>query len=114
MDTRGLTQPQLQVLQKLSPWMSRNGFYLAGGTALTLYFGHRQSVDLDWYPSNGMGDGMVLAQQIAETIPLTISQVAPGTLHAVANEVRLNLLEFRLQLLQTSSYRQALTASDKW
>lgn len=100
MDTRGLTQPQYQLLQKLSPWMTHNGFYLAGGTALTLYFGHRQSVDLDWFTSNVMGDGMVLAQQIGETVPLNISQVAPGTLHAVANEVRLSLLEYRYTLLQ--------------
>ena len=30
-----------------------DGWYLAGGTALVLYFGHRQSTDLDWCASEG-------------------------------------------------------------
>ena len=30
-------------------WMRRSQWYLAGGTALSLYAGHRQSVDLDFF-----------------------------------------------------------------
>lgn len=30
-------------------WMKRQGWYLAGGTALALQVGHRQSVDLDFF-----------------------------------------------------------------
>ena len=30
-------------------WLSRDGWYLAGGTALALQAGHRQSVDLDFF-----------------------------------------------------------------
>lgn len=32
-------------------WLRRNGWYLAGGTALALQVGHRQSVDLDFFTS---------------------------------------------------------------
>ncbi len=30
-------------------WFRRQQWYLAGGTALTLYFGHRRSLDLDFF-----------------------------------------------------------------
>ena len=31
------------------PWLGKSGWYLAGGTALALQVGHRQSVDLDFF-----------------------------------------------------------------
>ncbi len=39
----------LELLEKLSEPASHLGFYLAGGTALALRFGHRISVDLDFF-----------------------------------------------------------------
>lgn len=30
-----------------------DGFYLAGGTAASLHFGHRVSYDLDWFAEGG-------------------------------------------------------------
>ena len=39
----------LELLEKLSGVAFSNGFYLAGGTALALRFGHRLSVDLDFF-----------------------------------------------------------------
>ncbi|MEK7500669.1 MAG: nucleotidyl transferase AbiEii/AbiGii toxin family protein [Patescibacteria group bacterium] len=31
------------------PWLSKSGWYLAGGTALALQAGHRKSIDLDFF-----------------------------------------------------------------
>ncbi len=42
------TQKALNLLSKLD-WMKKNDWYLAGGTALTLQFDHRASVDLDFF-----------------------------------------------------------------
>ncbi len=39
----------LEVLKKLLALPELNNFYLAGGTALSLYYGHRLSVDLDLF-----------------------------------------------------------------
>jgi len=39
---------QKKILKNIS-FLKRYGFYLAGGTALALYFGHRTSQDLDFY-----------------------------------------------------------------
>lgn len=42
------TKRALDVLAK-AVWLRRNGWYLAGGTALALQAGHRSSVDLDFF-----------------------------------------------------------------
>jgi Nucleotidyl transferase AbiEii toxin, Type IV TA system len=50
-----LNKKQFSVLQKLAPIIQQKDFYLGGGTALAIYFGHRISVDLDWFTSKQVG-----------------------------------------------------------
>ena len=38
-----------RVLEKISKWPFIQDFYLVGGTALALHFGHRESLDLDFF-----------------------------------------------------------------
>lgn len=42
------TKRALNILAE-APWLKRNDWYLAGGTALALQVGHRSSVDLDFF-----------------------------------------------------------------
>jgi len=44
-----LTSTQKDVLRRASAWVTEEGFYLAGGTALALQLGHRESYDFDWF-----------------------------------------------------------------
>ena len=37
--------------------LKSEGFYLAGGTALALYLGHRDSIDFDFFKSESFGTG---------------------------------------------------------
>jgi len=46
-----VTDELYQVLQKLMREEKLKDFYLVGGTALALYFGHRRSVDIDLFTS---------------------------------------------------------------
>lgn len=41
-----------EVASALAQWSAMSQFYLAGGTALTLHLGHRQSRDLDFFTRN--------------------------------------------------------------
>jgi len=41
--------PMQRVFATVAPVLGAEGFYLAGGTAVALYYGHRRSVDLDWF-----------------------------------------------------------------
>ncbi len=43
-----LTRSQKEILKKLK-FINEYGFYLAGGTGLALYLGHRTSIDFDFY-----------------------------------------------------------------
>jgi hypothetical protein len=78
--TEGLPKKQILVLRKVGPQTSFSGFYLAGGTALAIYLGHRVSVDLDWFTPNVFEDGMLVAQSLQNAnIHVEIDQVSPGT-----------------------------------
>jgi hypothetical protein len=54
--TEGLSKKQIKVLKALGPHMAPKGFYLAGGTALAIHYGHRLSVDLDWFTPQSFKD----------------------------------------------------------
>jgi hypothetical protein len=44
-----LPEPTRKLLEELKPEDLPPGSYLGGGTAIALWLGHRQSVDLDWF-----------------------------------------------------------------
>lgn len=50
-----LPHETLQALDLLASqkWLNQGDWYLAGGTALALYAGHRQSIDLDFFSPRG-------------------------------------------------------------
>lgn len=104
----GLSKKQIEVLKKLSPLMVDKKFYLAGGTALAIYFGHRSSVDLDWFSPTPFGDAMILAETIRnEKLDLKIEQTSSGTLHGSISRVRVTFLEYKYPLLNhTTTWRE--------
>jgi hypothetical protein len=91
-----LPPEQQRVLHRLGPAAEERGFYMAGGTALALQLGHRQSVDFDWFRDAPIEDPLGLAAELGlET--LTTSR---DTLHAVSAGVKLSFLTFPYPLLQ--------------
>ncbi len=101
-----IPEAQQQLMSQLGPVMKKQGFYLAGGTALALYFRHRLSVILDWFTSAPMGDVMSLAGKLQDIVDLTITEIGAGTLHAISNQVRLSFLEYRYPLLEAISFNE--------
>ena len=92
---------QAKVIQELGPILTRRRFYLAGGTALGVYFGHRRSVDLDWFTQHPIKDPMLLAQEIRdEGISFKTAAIDKGTLHGTVSGIRVSLLEYRYPLLK--------------
>ncbi len=98
----GLTQRQIQLLHRAGKSIAERGFYLAGGTALSIYFGHRASKDLHWFLPGSMGDALMLADSLRSAgLSLTVTQTGPGTLHGTMSGVRVSFLEFRYPLLRS-------------
>lgn len=97
----GLTGNQIEVMRQIGQSMQERGFYLAGGTALSIYYGHRISVDLDWFIPGPMGDALVLAEWIRGAgLDFITEQIGPGTLHGAILGIRVTFLEYRYPLLQ--------------
>src|SRR5437762_14315589 len=76
-----LRPDQESVLKKLGRVADEDGFYLAGGTALALHFGHRRSDDFDWFTQAMIDDPQMLEMNIHQQgLTLTEQQISPGTL----------------------------------
>ena len=56
-------------------------WYLAGGTALALQAGHRQSVDLDFFTDEKSFNGIALAETLSEHGSWETTAIDVGTLH---------------------------------
>ena len=50
--TRCVDPATLELLRRLTNLPFLQDFYLVGGTALALYFGHRKSIDLDLFTNS--------------------------------------------------------------
>lgn len=107
-----LNKKQFSVLQKLAPIVQQKDFYLGGGTALAIYFGHRTSVDLDWFTSKQVGDAMILAQSLRNAnLDFVTEQTASGTLHGSISNVRITFLEYQYPLLQAPMHWKEVDCS---
>ncbi len=67
--------------------------YLAGGTALALRFGHRTSVDLDFFAPDLFDEDALLAR--LQTMPdFSLVAKAPHTIHAVTQGTKVSFLGY--------------------
>lgn len=72
-------------------------FYLAGGTALALYLGHRESRDIDLFSSKAF-DVEKLSRRVLDLEGRILAQ-EEGTLHAVIDGIRVSFLYYPYNLL---------------
>ncbi len=112
-----MSEHQAQVLRLLGKPLSERGFYLAGGTAIALYFGHRVSEDLDWFTDDALEDPLELAADIRSIAgKFELGLYEPGTLYGVVNETRISFLKFRYprlsELLHVSDPEFAMAGLD--
>jgi hypothetical protein len=91
---------QLRVLEQLGHFTSSRGFYLGGGIAVALYFGHRRSDDLDWFTQEMIEAPDRLAADLRQNgIPFAIEEIAPGTLHGNVSGMSTSFLQYGYPLL---------------
>ena len=73
-------------------------FYLAGGTGLALQFGHRLSLDLDFFSPEHFNEEALL-QQLQAFTGFALTSKAPYTLHATIQETKVSLLGYAYPML---------------
>ena len=86
------------------------GFYLTGGTALTLHFGHRESDDLDFFSQRPFNSQRLL-QHLEPMGRLENIELDKGTLNAFINKVKVQFLYYPYRLLEKSRMWKGIAIS---
>src|SRR5262249_20627490 len=96
-----LNAAQRKVLAQVGPVLNKEGFYLAGGTAVALHLGHRRSIDLDWFTNEQMADPLRLQEVLAGSkVTLHAVRTAPGTIHGTVQKVNVSFLAQRYPMIE--------------
>lgn len=96
-----LTNPQARVLLAVGPLARRAGFYLAGGTAVALRFGHRRSIDFDWFAPALERPDVLLSDLQARGLPIQETQIEPGTIIGRIEGVKVSFFAYPYPMLET-------------
>jgi len=93
-----LTKKTESVLNALSVSNIVNNFYLAGGTALSLYLGHRFSIDLDWFAEEFNYD-VSFRRQLEKLGKLSIDSESEKTFNGILDGVKISFFEYPYRLI---------------
>lgn len=91
-----IPQATLKALDVLSQqsWLKKQGWYLAGGTALTLEVDHRTSVDLDFFtPRKGIDSDLDFITRALSPDWITTNQ-KQDTLYGELNETKVSFIAY--------------------
>jgi len=86
------TKTALDLLSK-QDWIRKNDWYLAGGTALTLQFDHRTSVDLDFFTHHKNFDAELISTALLPYRWL-ITRTDKGTLYGELGETKISFIAY--------------------
>lgn len=102
-----LNKDQLEIFSKLL-FLTKEKFYLAGGTALSLQIGHRTSVDFDFYIQNHFkaGELILLFKGNLKNAEIKILQDFNDTFEIIINEkVRLSCFYYPYKILSLLKFQ---------
>lgn len=75
-------------------WLAELDWYLAGGTALALKAGHRQSVDLDFFTRNARFDNIDLLDRLSLSGDLKINVNKDNTVYAELFKAKVSFISY--------------------
>ncbi len=98
-------------LTALSTMPFFSAFYLAGGTGLALKFGHRCSVDLDFFSAEPVDEEALLAA-LRPLTPLSVLGKAPQTLHLLLRGTKVSFIGYPYPLLFSTATFSGVKVAD--
>lgn len=97
---KAVPQHVASLIGKLNHFTLPNNIYMAGGTAVTLYLGHRVSVDIDLFTKEHFLTGPII-DAIRSTGSLSVESISDSDSFVVeVEEVRLSLFFYPYPLLE--------------
>jgi predicted nucleotidyltransferase component of viral defense system len=97
----------LGLLRSLQSKEYLKGFYLAGGTALALYLGHRKSVDIDLFSNFGFDVAQML-ENINQDFSFQLFYSSPNTLKGTIGNIKTDIIAHRYPYVKEPVIRDNL------
>jgi|SRR6056297_639453 len=108
LQTQTVDESTLDLLRSLQEKAYLKGFFLVGGTALALYYGHRKSIDLDLF-TNQAFDAAWLLEQIQQDFEIQLHFTSTNTIKGSINNVKVDFIAHRYPYMEepciTDKYR---------
>lgn len=98
MFSQAISQETKRVLEKITKTNIATDFYLAGGTALAIQLGHRESIDLDWFCQKDFSNQKIKGS-LSELGNFKLYSEEDGTLHGELDSVKITFLRYKYNLL---------------
>lgn len=96
-----VTAETLDLIQRLMNDKQIYAFKLAGGTALALHLGHRTSIDIDLFNTNGF-DAAKLSQHLQKEYNAVVERTRENTISGDINGIKIDLLSHQYRDVQPS------------
>jgi hypothetical protein len=96
--TETIDQPTLELLKKLQNKEYLNGFFLVGGTALALLYGHRKSNDIDLFSDFSFDVGYLL-EKLSADFQFRLFFSAENTIKGSINGIQIDIIAHRYPLI---------------
>ena len=97
----------LELIKSLQRQSYLDGFYLVGGTALALYYGHRESIDIDLFTNIAFDTEFLLDKLIAD-FSFQLTYVSNQTVKGSVGEVKVDLISHAYPYIGTSFHESGL------
>jgi hypothetical protein len=97
-----LTEPQRRILHASSAPATEWGAYLAGGSAVALYLGHRLSEDFDWFAPKATPPTKLLEGIRSLGRSITVTQNDEGTFLGLVDGVKISVFRYRYPLIDAT------------
>jgi len=88
-----------KLLEKMKNCDWLKDFYLAGGTAFALQYGHRRSVDLDWFSENNFSN-KILLNKLSKLGKFELLNEEEWTLEGYLDGVKISFMRYPYPLLE--------------
>lgn len=93
-----INQKTKRVFFKISQNDLVKDFYLAGGTALAIHLGHRESIDLDFFSQKNFSLSKI-KNELSTQGSFSLISEEEGTLHCLLDEVKLSFFYYPYPML---------------
>lgn len=97
--TKAVANAVLELLKRLQRKPYLETFYLVGGTALALYYGHRRSIDIDLF-SNHAFDTQQLLEQINHDFSYQLFSTDKYTLKGRISDINVDVIAHRYPYIE--------------